>query len=323
MNDRAEFLARRRKGIGGSDIAAILGVSPWKSALDVYLDKVGQSDDQPSNAEAVYWGIRLEDVVAEEYRTRTQAQVQRVRDQLRHKHHAWAIGNIDRAIVTKGSRARATEDGSLLGADGLLECKTGSAFTRAAWGRDDDEDAIPVHYAAQGMWYLAVTGLAWCDFAALIGGQRFVIKRLHRDEETIAHMLAAGEEFWHRHVLAGVPPEARTERDVQRLFPEDNGESIEATEQLLAAFNAAREAKARLAAAEADLDAATEQIKLGLQERSVLTLHGQPIVTWKAAKASKKTDWKAVASELSAPADVIAAHTTEVPGSRRFILKDI
>jgi putative phage-type endonuclease len=322
--DNNQWLASRRTGIGGSDIAAILGLSPWKTALDVWLDKTGHAEDTVANAEAVLWGTILEDVVAREYSDRTERAVQRVRRILRHPEHEWAIGNIDRAIVSPGSRVRVADDGgTLLGADGLLEVKTASAYKAGEWGRDGDDDAVPVHYQAQVMWYLGITGQPWADVAALIGGQRMVIRRVHRDDETIAAMLERAHDFWHRHVLTRTNPEPANAKDVESLFPNDNGAAIEATDDLLAAYNAAREAKARIVQAEADFESAVERIKLALGERSALTLNGRPLVTWKAARPSRRTDWKAVAEVLRAPSDVIAAHTTETPGSRRFILKEI
>jgi putative phage-type endonuclease len=324
-NAREEWLAKRRSGIGGSDIAAILGLSPWKTAVDVWLDKTGQStEDAICNAESVRWGTLLEDVVAREYSKRKKCAVQRVNRILRHPAHEWAVGNIDRAIVTPKSRVRVADDGgTLLGADGLLEVKTASAYKAGDWGRDGDEDAVPVHYQAQVMWYLCITGQTWADVAALIGGQRMVIRRIHRDDETIAAMLERAHEFWHQHVLTRKPPEPAKAKDVERLFPADNGEAIEATDDLLAAYNSAREAKARIAQAEADYEAAAERIKLALGERSALTLNGKPLVTWKASKPTRRTDWKEVAAALHAPADLIAEYTTETPGSRRFLIKEI
>jgi putative phage-type endonuclease len=322
---RDEWLSKRRSGIGGSDIAAILGLSPWKTAVDVWFVKTGQTtEDDICNAEAVRWGMLLEDVVAHEYYERTERSVQRVNRILRHPEHEWAIGNIDRAIVSPGSRVRVAEDGgTLLGADGILEVKTASMFKASEWGRDGDEDAVPVHYQAQVMWYMAITGQPWCDVAALIGGQRMVIRRIYADDETIAAMLERAHEFWHKHVLTRKPPEPAKAKDVERLFPSDNGEFVEATDNLLAAYNAARIAKARMEQADVDFQNAADKIKRALGERSALMLNGKLLVTWRASKKIRRIDWKEVAEALKAPADIIAAHTTETPGSRRFILKEI
>jgi predicted phage-related endonuclease len=217
----------------------------------------------------------------------------------------------------------ADDGGTLLGADGLLEVKTVNAYKAGEWGRDGDEDAVPIHYQAQVMWYLGITRQPWADVAALIGGQRMIIRRVHRDDETINAMLERAHDFWHQHVLTRTPPEPASAKDVERLFPADNGEAIEATDDLLAAFYDARVAKDRMAQAEADYDAAAGRIKLALGDRSALTLNGKTLVTWKAHKPTRRTDWKAVAEVLQAPTDVIAAHTTETPGSRRFLLKEI
>ena len=321
-----KWIEDRKSGIGGSDIAAILGISPWKTALDVWLDKTGQAQDALSDAEAVRWGTLLEDVVAREYADRTDNAVQRINRILRHPKNEWAIGNIDRAIVAPGSRVRVAGDGgTLLGAQGLLEVKTASAYKAGEWGRDGDEDAVPVHHQAQVMWYLGITGLQWADVAALIGGQRMVIRRIYRDDETIAAMLERASAFWHQHVLKRQPPEPAKAKDVERLFPADNGETLEATDELLAAYNAAKEAKARMAQAEADYEAATERIKLALGERSALTLNGQPLVTWKASRPTKRTDWKALVYHHwpVPPRDLVEQFTTETPGTRRFLLKEI
>lgn len=241
----------------------------------------------------------------------------RVNTLLRHPAHEWAIATIDRAVVAPGSRARIGRDGCLAGAEGVLECKTAHAAKLTEWGRDDDPDAIPVHHAAQGMWYLGVTGLPWCDFAVLIGGQRLLVRRLERDEETIREMIERAEQFWRKNVLERVPPEPQTARDVVSLFQADNGQALEADEELLVSYNAARAAKAKMAEAEQEFEAAAERIKLALGERSALTLNGTPIVTWKAARPSRKTDWKAVCEEVRVPQEIIDRHTVEQPGCWR------
>lgn len=325
--DRAAWLAERRSGIGGSDIAAILGLSPWKTAVDVWLDKTGQkTDDTIGDAEAVRWGALLEDVVAREYADRTEHNIQRVNRILRHPAHEWAIGNIDRAVLIDGSRVRVADDGgTLLGAQGLLEVKTASAYKAGEWGRAGDDDAVPLHYQAQCMWYLAITGQPWCDVAALIGGQRMVVRRIHRDDETIAAMLERAESFWRQHVLAGRAPEPAKAQDVERLFPADNGQALEADDELLAAYSAARAAKADMAYAEARYEDAVERIKLALADRSALTCNGKTLATWKASKPARKTDWKALVHHHwpVPPADLVEQFTTETPGARRFILKEM
>jgi putative phage-type endonuclease len=283
--DREAFLEARKSGIGGSDIAAILGLSPWKTAVDVWLDKTSHAQNPEPN-EAMLWGSRLEDVVAEHYRNTTGRSLQRVRQLLRHPKHEWAIGHIDRAVVTPGSRARF--DGERLrGADGILEVKTASAYKSGEWGRPDDEDAIPTHYAAQAMWYLGITGLDWCDVPVLIGGQRYLCKRVERDDDTIKGMLERAEEFWRKNVLERIPPEPKTGEDAMKLFPRDSGRVVEASIEAAAMLTRARELKEQIKALEGELEAALGGVKAYMADASAITLSGEVLATWKAQTSNR------------------------------------
>lgn len=334
MNARQDWLRARQAGIGGSDVSAILGFSPWKTPLDIYLSKVepieASADDGMNDA--AYFGTILEDIVAKEFAKRQQQQIQRVNMQLKRPGKEWMIANIDRAIVLPGTRVRVAEDGgTLLGAAGLLEVKTASAYKASDWGRDDDDEAIPVHYAAQAMHYLAVTGLPFCDFATLIGGQKFVTKRVHRDEEVIRTMIERCESFWFENVVARKPPEPINVKDITNLFPGDNGQAIEATTDQLIAYNEAVHLRKQIEDAEAELEKRTDAIKLSIKDHAALATMGKTLITWKQAKGSEKTDWKVVAESLAKLYDdarsqnaisskqIIASQTKSVAGSRRFL----
>lgn len=326
MNARQDWLKARQAGIGGSDVSAILGLSKWKTPYDIFVSKVepiAESADEEMS-EPAYWGTVLEDVVAKEYSKRGGHQIQRVNRQLKHASKPWMLANIDRALVQPGSRVRVSDDGgTLLGAAGLLECKTASAYASGEWGRDGDDEAIPIYYAAQGMWYLAVTGQPYCDFAALLGGQKFLTKRLERDEEVIKALTERCEAFWFDHVLKGIAPPAINAADVLKMFPSDNGQAVEATEQTLIAYNEAVQLRAQIKAAEEELAKREEAIKMAIGEAAGLATMGKNLVTWKAAKPSQKVDWESIAKEfaayVTAPEPVIANHTKQVDGSRRFL----
>lgn len=328
MNAREDWLSARKQGIGGSDISAILGLNQWKSPVDVYLDKTCQSTDFEMN-EAMHWGTVLEDVVAKHYAETTGNKIQRIGSIMHHPAHSWMIGNIDRAIVTPGSRAR-FDNGALLGADGLLEVKTASAYKAGEWGREDDEDAIPTAYVAQCMWYMGITGSNWCDIAVLIGGQKYLSKRIERDDETINGMIERAEEFWFKHVVERIPPEPQTGEDALKLFPRDSGHAIEANSQTLVLLGRAQELKAQIKALEIELEGDKKagtagvlgSLKAFMGDAAEIRLAGQALATWKAAKDGQKTDWKAVATALNAPQEIIAANTTTTPGSRRFLIKE-
>lgn len=186
--ERARWLTTRRAGIGGSDVAAICGQSPWRSALHVWLEKTGQLADQP-DAERMMWGRLLEPVVADVLAERARIDLVRVPYVLRHPEHEWMLATVDRAALH-------VEYGH-----GLAEVKTASQFAAPDW-RDDE---IPDHYKLQGMHYLAVTGHPYIVFGCLIGGQRLEVRWLLRDDELIAHMVTIEAEFWQM-VEEGEPP---------------------------------------------------------------------------------------------------------------------
>lgn len=311
MNAREDWLKARKSGLGGSDISAILGVNPWKTAVDVYLDKTGKTPDIEPN-DAMYWGTVLEEVVAKEYAGRTGSKVQRINQIMRHPQHAWMIGNIDRAIVTPGSRARVVDGSSrtIAGADGLLECKTASAYKAGEWGRPDDDEAVPTAYVAQCMWYMGITGLDWCDIAVLIGGQKYLHKRIERDGETIRGMIERAEEFWFKHVVEGIAPEPKTGEDAYKLFPHDSERIIEANPKTLELLGRAQELKAQIAALELELDGDKKkgingvigELKAFMGDASAIELGGETLATWKAQTSQRfdTTAFKAAHPDLYA-----------------------
>ena len=144
---RAEWLAQRRTGIGGSDVAAILGLSKYRSPLDVYKDKIGETPDG-EQSQAAYWGTKLEDVVAREFQERTGLKVQRVNRQL--SREGWMHANIDRAVVNHAisgtvriqGEAKQAETGRLLTTDAILECKTASSFIADQWGPSQEAEIV-------------------------------------------------------------------------------------------------------------------------------------------------------------------------------------
>ncbi len=187
--DHTAWLDGRRRGIGGSDIAAVMGLSRWRSPLDVYLDKIGAAPER-EESEAMAWGTALEPVIAAEYERRTGRRVQRVNAILQHPDHPWALANIDR-LQTDHERGR-----------GVLEVKNTGYFGGRGW----DGDNVPDEYMLQLQWYLWITDLEWGSFAALVGGNRLIMRDTERDDELCEAMCIAAGRFWREHVEAGVPP---------------------------------------------------------------------------------------------------------------------
>ncbi|WP_102335722.1 YqaJ viral recombinase family nuclease [Salimicrobium jeotgali] len=186
--EHQEWLESRKKGIGGSDAASIAGFNKWKSPVVVYMEKVGEVDSQSSNAEAAYWGNVMEDTVAKEFAQRTGMRVRKRNAVLQHPEHEWMLANVDRLIVGKNEG---------------LECKTASEYLKDEWTGEE----TPMAYLLQCQHYMAVTGADAWWIAVLIGGNKFVYKKIERDEELIANLIDLEKEFWEEHVLKQEPPE--------------------------------------------------------------------------------------------------------------------
>lgn len=208
--DRELWLQYRRKGIGGSDAAAIAGLSKWKSPVAVYLEKIGQTPPEENQSEAAYFGTILEDVVAQEFTRRTGQKVKRRNAILQHPEYPFMLANVDRLIV-----------GEKTG----LECKTASEYLKSEW----EGEEIPAPYLIQCQHYMAVTGYDAWWIAVLIGGNKFVHKKIERDEEIIQYLIKLEGDFWNNHVLQQVPPmidgsDASTDL-LKTMYPEGEPES--------------------------------------------------------------------------------------------------
>ena len=177
-----EWLRWRQKGLGGSDIAPILGISKWSSAIDIWLSKTNQKHDDCVQNEAMFWGTRLEPVIRDYFREVTGKKVIEVKAILQNIDHPYMIADIDGL----------TEDSS--GNPAILECKCVAEYKRKLW----DNDNIPIEYMCQVQHYMAVTGLGTTFVAALIGGNSFVIREVHADKEMQEMLVAIEADFWRK-----------------------------------------------------------------------------------------------------------------------------
>lgn len=185
--DKLKWLQERQKGIGGSDVGAIMGVNKWKTPFQVYLEKTEEIQEVGEQSEAAYWGDQFEEVVAKEFEKRTGKKVRRDRRHFQHIKYPFMVANIDRRIV---------------GENAVLECKTANQFLAKEW----EGEEIPASYLLQVQHYLEVTGAEKGYIAALIGGQRFVWKEIERDEELIEMIVQTEKDFWVDHVEKRIPP---------------------------------------------------------------------------------------------------------------------
>lgn len=199
-DDEESWLRARTRGIGGSDVGAICGVSPFTSARQIYLKKTGQFQDalkvNDASKDRMHFGHMLEPVVADEYALRTGSILKTVDATLVHKDFPWALANIDRLIVD--------EEGKPIG---ILECKTTSEYMNEEWKSGE----ILESYIYQLNWYMWILGLEKGAFACLVGGNKFYYYDVFRNDDLLANVIIpAAKSFWFDNVLALKEPEMQS-----------------------------------------------------------------------------------------------------------------
>lgn len=205
--DRADWLAKRRQGIGASDAAGVLGVSPWSSPVSLFADKV--LGEQESDTEIMRWGRKLEPLILEAFAEESEREVM-------------PDGRLLRS--TRWPFLQCTLDGiqSREGATASVECKN----TRMRL-----TDGVPEHYWIQMQHQLAVTGYRWGSFAVLVMGSEFFWCDVERDDAFIEETLVpACSAFWERVGNEGPTPSAdpsdATLAALKRIYPEDDGGTV-------------------------------------------------------------------------------------------------
>lgn len=287
MLNREEFLARRRSGIGGSDIAAVCGLSPWRSAVDVYFDKIGETPEPeeptPKGPRAsLYWGTVLEDVIARAYMEWTGRRVVRYTRLLRSPDRPWEIGDIDRLVIDDGAKIAAKPKGEIVCRRGL-EIKTARVRSEE-WG-EEGTDQIPVQYFAQVQWYMGLApSIEEFDVAVLFGGSDFAIYPIARDDSIIAKLREAAARFW-RCVEDRTPPAPRSLEDVQKLRPDPVLPKMTASLALETDLRALAEATAKRKAAEVAEGEWKDRVAVQIADAEIVTdPAGEVLATFKKAK---------------------------------------
>lgn len=190
-----QWLALRRTGIGGSDVAALVGLSQYTSPYELYLDKRGELPDltRPEALErAAHWGHRHESQLAEEFALRHDVKVRRI-GLIQHESVPWRLANLDRQVA-------GCPDGPC-----LFEAKSRSAYKASEWGESGDPEGVPDGEALQTHWYMGVTGYRHAHVGVLINGNDDRYYRLEYDADIDADVTAMAGSFWQR-IQDGDPP---------------------------------------------------------------------------------------------------------------------
>lgn len=293
---RIDWLKQRQSGIGGSDIAAICGLNPFKTPLQVWQSKINPVVDEEIS-EPAYWGTTLENVVAQEYAKRTGRKVQRINQVLHHPHLPYCLANIDRAVVNPEMAGRVFWKDDRLTTNRILECKTANGFAAKKWG-ESGSDYVPDEYLVQCMWYMGITGADICDLAVLIGGQDFRIYTIQKDALLLDDLYASASDFWQL-VETRTEPDPLTYAECTKKWANsDSSLIVQATESLVDDLEKIQHIKAQIKELENQEDELKANVLMAMQDAESLLYQGVKVAT---CKSQNRTSFDTKAFEKDYP----------------------
>lgn len=286
---RAEWLEWRRGGIGGSDVAGVLGLSQWSSPYSIWFEKVYGSDDDGETL-AMEFGRRAEPMIAPWFHEKTGLYVAGAQTRCVQPEHPHRRCTIDGRVYEtpkhdEGEFLASVGAWNVSDALGSYEAKTTSA-TPKEW----EEEGIPVPYQAQAQWTMAVNGTEHIWFAVLhlaFGRPDLRVYELHRDEGDIALITETVDAFWHDHVLTGEAP--ATDSHVATTYatkhlPASAGDSTELDFVVAAEVERWRALKALAKDAEAQIAEVENALRAKLGGATEGLFDGQLIVSHRPQK---------------------------------------
>lgn len=310
------FEEERRAGLGSTDSPAILGLSPWKTAHDVWMEKRGQAPPREPSL-PMFLGSRLEATIAELYTANTGLQLTRDEGQ----------------YLTPGGIVRAHVD-FRDATGGVVETKT--ARSHKGWGDDLFSDHVPRNYWTQVQHQMAcVPDVPHVDIAVLFGHHDFRIYRVPRHEAFIASLVPDMEAWWEKHVVKDQPPPVDGSESAGRWLRETYPSAT--TEELIPATPEQQRLVEDLLITRqtmAALQQVDARIVQELQEiiKTAPGMYGsQFIIKWRQNKSSKKVHWDDAFNDLKVASEapealissIVASHTEIKAGARPFIIERI
>lgn len=296
--DKKEWLKYRKRGIGGSDAGAVCGLNPYRTAMQVYQDKVSGEIEEVDN-EAMRQGREFEDYVAKRFMEATSKKVRRANAMFYNEEYPFMLADVDRMVV---------------GENAGLECKTASPYMADKW----KDGNIPLSYQIQCYHYMAVCNADAWYLAVVIYGREFKYYKIERDEAVIADLIQIEKAFWENHVMKQQIPDPDGSKLADSVIAEYYKNSIADTIPLTG-FNEKLERRQELSELIGRMDMEKKKIEqelklyLGENERAE---NEQFMVSWKSVQ-SNRLDEKRLKEEEP---EIYEKYKKSV-SSRRFTVK--
>ncbi len=304
---KEEWLEARRCGITGTDIAAIVGLNPYRKVYDVFLDKLGLADDMVDTP-YMKRGRRMEPILAEDYEEATGLKTVKV-GLVRHAQCDFVLGTPDRLVVNGA--------GQILHG---LEIKTAGYRQQPYWG-PPETDIIPDQYLLQCQWYMLASGLDKWDLIVTIGGELPIVYHIQRNDDLVAKVFEIARKFWEENVLAKNPPSADESEAAARMlgviYHRGNLDLVDGTDEdeaLVSALTAKRE---ELQKVEEEARLLENKIKERIGDHEGIK-GGDWAVTWKKTKDRSSIDYGRLVKDLKITEDKLKEYTVVKEGYRVF-----
>ena len=317
MLNNQDFAQSRAKSLGGSDIGAILGLSRFKTPIDLWLEKTGQAAPQKISL-PLRFGQFAESFIASEFMRETQLELVEDPSPIIHPKYPFLTGHIDRFVLQDNKPLR--DETGKLQPYAILECKTANPFSQHEWG-ETNTDEIPLTYLVQCLWYLMLTNCDTAFLAVLFGNADFRTYTIKRDLELEAKLIDKAVHFWNTYVIPKVAPPPINEADCRNLFANSTpSKQIEADAVHIKTIEQLKNLQTELAHTQEEIDKLKQDLMLYMKDAELLTHQGQALATWKSPKPSLKLDTKRLSLEEP---ELVSKYQMEVTNSRRFLIKEI
>lgn len=299
---KEEWREYRKRGIGGSDVAAICGLSKYKSAFQLWCEKTGNDVDDNYMNEAMYWGTVFEPIIRSEFTARSGMNVVECPYVLQHPEYPFMLANIDGLVVTESDTF-------------IFEAKTANGFLTDEW-----ENGVPYSYQLQIQHYMSVTELSGAFVAVLIGGNKFKYYWLERDDDLIEMIIQLEQEFWH-YVETNTPPpidgSEAAKTYINALFPRATTNTLTLNDSCLKLVDD-YEAHQQQERYHAELkEKAANELKLLIGDNEAAVISNR-FVTWKNI-SQERIDIKRLSVEQP---DIYQQYLTKT-NYRKFTIKNI
>ena len=261
-NNYEQFLLDRKKGIGGSDIAAIMGFSFFRTALEVFLEKTAIGDDEGNynDSQPMQRGRRLEKYILEEYAERNEEELEINVPVIRSKEYPFLIGHIDAKVKDKNI---------------IVEAKSVAGFP-SIWN-----DEIPIGYRTQVAHYASIMDADRVDVAVLFDRWNFACYTYWRNKGLEAKIKKAAIDFWNNHIIPNIPPPIETVEDAQKMFSKVSNLEKEIDKETELSVKELQ----KLAEEKKEIKEKEEAIKLDvmkyMQDKQYLVKDNRKIISWK------------------------------------------